>query len=95
MLKSRLIQKPKRGIKTIYQKELADLKTSEPFVITNKTYYYKQNQEGLQDGDNITWRDQSFADFIGFELPILTINAQMFSSYEITSTDGIYEADWD
>ncbi len=83
--------KAKTGIKTIYQKELADLKTKEPFVISNKTYYYKQNQEGQQDGDNITWHDQSFADFIGFELPILTINAKMFSSYEIMSTDGIHK----
>lgn len=83
--------KTKTGIKTIYQKELADLSNNEPFVISNKTYYYKQNQEGLQDGDNITWRDQSFADFIGFELPILTINAKMFSSYEITSTNGIHK----
>lgn len=80
----------KAGIKTVYQKELADLKINEPFVITNQTYYYKQNQVGLVVGDNINWRDQSFTDFIGFELPILTINASIFSSYEITSTDGIY-----
>ncbi len=67
------------------QKRLLTFNTVSPYEITQKTYYFYQNQKGTQIEDEpVTWEDSTLEAYQTLVLPVQLIQADDFESFEVS-----------